>query len=188
MSKYYGTTGVVLAHTEAGEADSRVTVFTKDLGRVDVFAKSVRAPQSKLRGHLSLFANVRLMLIGGRGEWRLLDAEAEPIFHESPVQYKADVARFLSTITPYGAADEALWGALRESGMPTTFERLASLKVAALKALGVFPESRELKNFFSERAVAYLSGDTSYPLFKDRHEIALFQKGIKKLLEAGHVV
>jgi DNA repair protein RecO (recombination protein O) len=53
----YQTEAVVIKKTKLGEADSILTFFTPNLGKIQGFAKSLRKPKSKMAGHLELLTH-----------------------------------------------------------------------------------------------------------------------------------
>ena len=62
----YKTEAIVLKQTELGEADSIVTVYTPNLGKIRAVARGVRRPRSKLGGHLDLLTQSSLLLAQGQ--------------------------------------------------------------------------------------------------------------------------
>lgn len=66
---------VVLRHSNWGEADRMLTLFTRELGKLRVVAKGARRPRSRKAGHLEPFTRVALMLARGRDIWIVTQAE-----------------------------------------------------------------------------------------------------------------
>ncbi len=66
MFKRYYTKGFVFKKSDVGEADRLYSVFTKDFGRVELFAKSARKIDSKLKSHLELGDFAFLEFVQGR--------------------------------------------------------------------------------------------------------------------------
>ncbi len=62
----YQTEAVIIKKTKLGEADSILTLYTPDLGKIQGFAKSLRKPKSKLAGHLELLTHSLVSLARGR--------------------------------------------------------------------------------------------------------------------------
>ena len=62
----YKSQGLVLRQYTLGEADRILSILTPTMGKVRVVAKSVRRPQSKLRGHLDLTNIVEFSASYGR--------------------------------------------------------------------------------------------------------------------------
>lgn len=66
---------VVLRHSDWGEADRMLTIFTRELGKLRVVAKGARRPRSRKAGHLEPFTRVALLLARGREIWIVTQAE-----------------------------------------------------------------------------------------------------------------
>jgi DNA repair protein RecO (recombination protein O) len=62
----YQTEAVVIKKTKLGEADSILTFFTPQLGKIQGFAKSLRKPKSRLAGHLELLTHSTISFARGR--------------------------------------------------------------------------------------------------------------------------
>ncbi|HSE56766.1 MAG TPA: recombination protein O N-terminal domain-containing protein [Candidatus Paceibacterota bacterium] len=76
MHEIHHTEGFILHTSDAGEANTLFHIFTKDLGRITATAQSLRREQSKLRGHLALYAHVALDVVQGRAVWRIIAARS----------------------------------------------------------------------------------------------------------------
>jgi DNA repair protein RecO (recombination protein O) len=62
----YKTEAIVLKRTDLGEADSIITLYTPNMGKIRAVAKGVRRPKSKLGGHLDLLTRSALLLAQGQ--------------------------------------------------------------------------------------------------------------------------
>lgn len=62
----YQTEAVIIKKTRLGEADSILTMYTPELGKIQGFAKSLRRPRSKMAGHLELLTHSKVSLARGR--------------------------------------------------------------------------------------------------------------------------
>ncbi len=71
---------IVLHHTNWGEADRLLSIFTKSHGKLRVIAKSVRKMQSRKAGHLEPFSHSTLMLARAHDLWIVTDAETIDAF------------------------------------------------------------------------------------------------------------
>lgn len=69
------TEAVVLRHTDWGEADRLLWLFTRRMGKVHALAKGVRKIRSRKAGHLEPFTRVNLLLARGRDFWIVTQAE-----------------------------------------------------------------------------------------------------------------
>lgn len=57
---------VVLRHSDWGEADRFLWLFTREMGKIRAVAKGVRKPRSRKAGHLEPFTRAQLLLARGR--------------------------------------------------------------------------------------------------------------------------
>lgn len=62
----YQTEAIIIKKTRLGEADSILTLYTPQLGKIQGFAKSLRKPKSKLAGHLELITYSIVSFVRGR--------------------------------------------------------------------------------------------------------------------------
>ena len=62
----YQTEAIVIKKTKLGEADTILTFFTPQLGKIQGFARSLRKPKSKLAGHLELLTHSQVSFARGR--------------------------------------------------------------------------------------------------------------------------
>ena len=69
------TEAIVLRHSDWGEADRILTLFSQEAGKLRAIAKGVRKPRSRKAGHLEPFTRVNLMLAQGRDLWIVTQAE-----------------------------------------------------------------------------------------------------------------
>ena len=65
----------VLRHSDLGEADRLLTVFTRQLGKMRVIAKGARKIASRKAGHIEPFTHVRMQLSKGRDMFILTQAD-----------------------------------------------------------------------------------------------------------------
>lgn len=64
--RIYRTEAIVLKHSDFGEADRLLTVYTPHLGKLRLLAKGVRKPTSRKAGHLESFTRTQLLVARGR--------------------------------------------------------------------------------------------------------------------------
>jgi DNA repair protein RecO (recombination protein O) len=74
------TEAIVLRHSDWGEADRLLTLFTSYRGKIRVIARGVRKLNSRKAGHLEPFTIVNLMLARGRDFWIVSQAEMTESF------------------------------------------------------------------------------------------------------------
>ena len=70
----------MLRHTDWGEADRLLSLFTREAGKLRSVAKGVRRLRSRKAGHLEPFTRVALMLARGRDLWIVTQAETVDAF------------------------------------------------------------------------------------------------------------
>ncbi len=68
--------GIILKHRDWGEADRMLSIFTRELGKVQAVAKGARKPRSRKAGHVEPFTCTSLVLARGRSFYVLTQAEA----------------------------------------------------------------------------------------------------------------
>jgi DNA repair protein RecO (recombination protein O) len=71
---------VVLRHSDWGEADRLVTLFSREYGKLRSVAKGARRIKSRKAGHLEPFTKVALLLARGRDLWIITQAETVDAF------------------------------------------------------------------------------------------------------------
>ncbi len=109
--KEYFTPGIVLDREPRNELDEAITIYTKDLGKVQAFTKSSRKITSKLSGHLTPGRLASLRLVE-RNKLQLVDALSTPA--PSNLKELLPFLNFINKITPYSDADLSLWYMIEE--------------------------------------------------------------------------
>ena len=71
---------LVLRHSDWGEADRMLVIFSPHQGKTRVVAKGVRRLRSRKAGHLEPFTRVSLLLARGRDLWIVTQAETIEAF------------------------------------------------------------------------------------------------------------
>jgi DNA repair protein RecO (recombination protein O) len=66
---------VILRHSEFGEADRLLTLFSREQGKIRAIAKGARKLLSRKAGHLEPFTRAALLLARGRDMWIVTQAE-----------------------------------------------------------------------------------------------------------------
>jgi DNA repair protein RecO (recombination protein O) len=74
------TEAVVLRHSDMGEADRLLTMFSRDAGILRAVAKGVRRIHSRKAGHLEPFTRVSLMLARSHELWIVTQAVALDLY------------------------------------------------------------------------------------------------------------
>jgi len=68
------TEAIILKSADRGEADRLLTIYSKELGKVNVLAKGSKKLESKLRCHIEPLSYSHLILVEGRNFLILKDA------------------------------------------------------------------------------------------------------------------
>lgn len=76
----YKAEAIIVRSRVYGEADSILTLFTRESGKVSAIAKGVRKPSSRLRGAVQLFSHTNLVLYTGKSLDNISQGEAEESF------------------------------------------------------------------------------------------------------------
>jgi DNA repair protein RecO (recombination protein O) len=86
--RVYRTEAIILRHSDFGEADRLLSVYTPSLGKVRLLAKGIRKTASRKAGHLELFTRTQLLIARGRN---------------------LDIVTQAQTVEPYVALRQDLW-------------------------------------------------------------------------------
>ncbi|MBI4991803.1 MAG: recombination protein O N-terminal domain-containing protein [Candidatus Harrisonbacteria bacterium] len=162
------TEAIVLKKEDLGEHDSRVFLFTKDLGRISTKATSLRKITSKLASHLEPHRRVTVRLVSKKDifdgrSFQLVDALAidVPEFKRVGVNKlrEALVALdFLAGIVPEAVPDFELWNFLNEIIDGT----VSATKKDILKFLGLDPEFANCQFCFGSQPEFFYASDNLF--------------------------
>src|SRR5512138_694291 len=118
---------VVLRHSDWGEADRLLVIFSREAGKLRAVAKGARKIRSRKAGHLEPFTHVKLLLARGRDFWIVTQAETVDAY--LPVRedllrtaYASKVIELLDRFAYEEGENRALYQLLVD-----TLERIASL-------------------------------------------------------------
>lgn len=75
MNQSYKTKGIIIGKRDFFEADKILSVFTEDLGKIQIKAKGLRRTLAKMSGHLEMFNYVELELVKGRQFYIVIGAQ-----------------------------------------------------------------------------------------------------------------
>jgi len=134
MAIHYRTRGFILKKEDLREADRIYTLFTKDFGKLELLARSVRKIKSKLRGGLAQFWLSEVEFIQGKTYKTITDTNLIDNFKNLRGDLKRlavahRIAEVLDNLVKGEEPDERIWDLLKK-----TFQRLnnPTLKVSHL--------------------------------------------------------
>lgn len=87
MQEYIWVTGIILKQTPAGEYDRRVSILTKERGKLPVFAKGARKQGNRLTAATTPFSFGRFRLYEGKTSYTMAEAEVQNYFEELRTDY-----------------------------------------------------------------------------------------------------
>lgn len=139
----YRVEAVVIGRREFREADRIVTLFSRELGKLQVIAKGARKPTARSGPALEYFARGRYMLARGRD----LDVVTSAELLERPVQLEDNLTRLA-----YASHMAELTSRLAQEGqeLPVLYDLL----VKSLRALGQSPDDIATVRGFEIAALA----------------------------------
>lgn len=88
MQEFIYVTGIVLKQSPSGEYDRRVTVLTKERGKIIAFARGARRQGNRLCAASNSFAFGTFKLYQGRDAYTLAEAEIQNYFQELMSDYE----------------------------------------------------------------------------------------------------
>jgi DNA repair protein RecO (recombination protein O) len=141
---------VVLRHSDWGEADRLLVVYSREAGKLRAVAKGARKLRSRKAGHLEPFTRVKLMLARGREFWIVTQAETVDAYQ--PLRedllrtgYAAYVIELIDRFTYEEGENRPLYQLLtdtleRISMLPDPFVAVRYYEIRLLDLLGFRPE------------------------------------------------
>lgn len=120
MAVHYRTEGIILGAKDRGEADRSFTIYTKDFGKLELWAISERKINSKLRGGLEKLSLSDIEFINGRSKKTLTDSSLKqryPVIRSDLHRLRTAIrmGETLDQATSREERDEAAWHLLLES-------------------------------------------------------------------------
>ena len=120
MFLHYRTKGFILKKKNRGEADQILTIYTKDFGRLEVLAKSIRKIASKLRSGAEIFCLSEIEFVQGKNYKTLTDALVIKKFENLKrsllrlkIAYK--ISETFDHLVKGEGIDEKIWYLLKET-------------------------------------------------------------------------
>ncbi len=87
MQEYITVTGIILKQSPVGEYDRRISLLTKERGKISAFARGARHPGNKLSAATAPFCFGRFRLYEGRNSYTLAEADIQNYFEELRTDY-----------------------------------------------------------------------------------------------------
>ena len=120
QSTLYRADAIVLRHSDLGEADRILTLFTAEHGKLRATARGSRKPKSRLGGHLEPLTRVSLQIARGRTLDVITQAQATEVFHTvranfSTVLHGLHMAELVDRFTQEQEPQEEVFSLLREA-------------------------------------------------------------------------
>jgi DNA repair protein RecO (recombination protein O) len=111
---------IVLRHTDWGEADRLLVLYSRENGKLRAIAKGIRKIHSRKAGHLEPFTRAAVLLAHGRDFWIVTQAEtvdSYPAFKEDLVRlgYASFIVELLDRFTYEEGENRALYQLLVET-------------------------------------------------------------------------
>jgi len=141
---------VVLRHSDWGEADRILVLYTREQGKIRCVAKGVRRLHSRKAGHLEPFTRSKLLLARGRDLWIVTQAETVEAYlpmREDLMRmgYASYVIELLDRFTYEEGENRALYQLLadtlaRVAQDEAVIEALRYYEIRLLDLLGFRPE------------------------------------------------
>ena len=82
MQDFCMVTGMVISQMPVGEYDRRISILTKEKGKITAFAQGARRPGSRFMAATSPFSFGEFKLYQGRNSYRILDVNISKFFEE----------------------------------------------------------------------------------------------------------
>jgi DNA repair protein RecO len=104
----YTSEAIVVSARERQGADRVVRLFTEEAGMIDARATSVREEKSKMRYALQPFSRVRITVVRGKREWRLIGAECRhnAFFNAHDRTSRASLVKLLKLVDRFVVGEE----------------------------------------------------------------------------------
>ncbi|MBI4928841.1 MAG: DNA repair protein RecO [Anaerolineae bacterium] len=141
---------VVVRHSDWGEADRLLSLFTREAGKLRAIAKGARKLRSRKAGHLEPFTHVRIQLARGRDFWIVTQAETVDAYlamREDLLRtaYAATVIELLDRFTYDEGENRALFALAvdalgRINSLPDPFIAVRYFEIRLLDETGYRPQ------------------------------------------------
>jgi len=106
MAEYTSVTGIVLKSLPVGESDRTITIFTKEKGKIQAYARGARRQGNRLTAPTNPFAFGTFKLFPGRSSYNLTDADIRNYFEDFRNDYEsACVGMYFLELVDYYARE-----------------------------------------------------------------------------------
>ncbi|MDA3802783.1 MAG: DNA repair protein RecO [Patescibacteria group bacterium] len=117
MADSFTTSAIILNSKPYKEADAIISVYTEDIGRLELVARGIQKQGSKLAGHLEILVRSKIMIIKGKGFDYLSAAVIENSFLKLREDYDKvicvqEVVRLFLSLTKENVEDKRLFSLL----------------------------------------------------------------------------
>ncbi|MGC9031485.1 MAG: DNA repair protein RecO [Minisyncoccia bacterium] len=135
MFSKQNTEALFLGEEEIGDADKIFILFTKDFGKIEIFARGIRKINAKLKENATLFLLGSVEFVQGKNQKILTDSFPIDKFYgirgdERKLKIALAFVNVLFSLIPFEEKDENLWFLLNNF-----FKKLANIKIAFLLSL-----------------------------------------------------
>lgn len=173
MPDFVNVLGIVLKQAPSGEYDRRVTILTRERGKITAFARGARRQGSRLAAATNSFAFGSFKLYQGRDAYTLADAEIQNYFEELMNDYEgAYYGMYFAEIADYYCRENSddvqmlklLYQSLKALTHPAYKRPLVRCiyECKALAVNGEYPGSAGMENLSKSAAYALdFIGETS---------------------------
>lgn len=163
MQEYIWVTGIILKQSPVGEYDRRISLLTKEKGKVAAFARGARKPGNRLAAATIPFSFGNFKLYEGRNSYTLSEADVKNYFEELRSDYiGACYGMYFAEVTDFCTREDnderemmkLLYQSLRAlcaASLPNPLVRCV-FECRAMAVNGEFPGD------FTKEAFAELSG------------------------------
>lgn len=148
MQELVEVTGLVLTESAVNEYDRRISILTKERGKITAFAKGARRPNSRFLAATNPFSFGTFKLYEGRNSYSLMEGHITNYFEEMRKDYEAAFygMYFLDVADYY----------TRENNDET---QMLKLLYQSLRALSVTSIPRELIQYIYEIKAVVVNGE-----------------------------
>lgn len=144
------TEAIVLKTADLGETDRLLTIYSKELGKINILAKGVKKLESKLRCHIEPISCSRLILVEGKSFLILKDATLAEQFlavrrdlDKAKIAY--EIINLVDELIVGEEKDEGIWSLILDTFGKldvgdSTFNIVADFQDNLLRLLGYDPK------------------------------------------------